>query len=99
MHHLEDYKTFILIPEDTFEEFIQAIRDLRKIKSFLEKDSDSGTRGDYIDENEAMKILRRGKTWFWNKRKSRELPGKKAAGRWYYKLMDIDKLIDNGRSV
>jgi hypothetical protein len=99
MNHLDEYKIFVLVPKEILEELIQAIGDMKKIKDLLEKENHSGTLGDFITEEKAKEIIGRGTTWFWNKRKSGELPGKKAAGRWYYKLMDIDKLIDNGRPV
>jgi hypothetical protein len=44
-------------------------------------------------------VLKRGKTWFWNKRKTGELQGKKAGGRWYFKISNIYKFIDDGRTI
>ena len=91
---------FYMIPEKTLDEFIEAVKSIKKFQENLERgDGKAGALGDYIEERQAMKILRRGKTWFWNKRKSEGLPGKKAAGRWYYKVADINKFIENGRSV
>ena len=95
-----DHKcTFYLIPKEVLDDFIKAAQDFRRMQDQLDKDTSSRVLGDYIPEEEAMKLLGRGKTWFWNKRKSGELPAKKAAGRWYYRLKDIQKYIEDGRSI
>jgi len=99
MLNLDKQKIFVLIPEEVMNELIQAIKDLKMLKETLEKGNNSDALGDYIPEEQAMELLDRGKTWFFNKRKSGELPGKKAAGRWYYKKEDIIKFIQNGRSI
>ena len=96
---LDDRYTFYMIPKEPLDELIKAAQDFRRMQELLEKDTSSGALGDYIPEEEAMKLLGRGKTWFWDKRKSGELPGKKAAGRWYYRLKDIQKYIEDGRPV
>ena len=66
------------------------------VREELEKRNGSDALGDYIPEERAMELLGRGKTWFWNQRKSGDLNGKKAAGRWYYSLDELKKLINNG---
>ena len=100
MNDLSTHSVFYLVPEKALDELIEAVKSIRKLQETLERgEENAGALGDYIEEKQAMKILRRGKTWFWNKRKSEELPGKKAAGRWYYKVADINKFIENGRSV
>jgi hypothetical protein len=99
MNHLDEYKAFVMIPEEILEELIQATGDIKKIKDLLEKEDHSRTLGEFITEEKAKEILSRGTTWFWNKRKSGELPGKKAAGRWYYKSTDLNKYIENGKSL
>lgn len=88
--------TFYLVPKEALDDLILAIQDFRKVQALLEGSSSRDVLGDYIPEEEAMKLLGRGKTWFWDKRKSGELPGKKAAGRWYYKKNDLKKYIENG---
>jgi hypothetical protein len=99
MDHLNEYKTFVLIPEEILDELIQAIRDLKKIQDVLKQEDHSGTLSDFVTEDKAKELLGRGTTWFWNKRKTGELSGKKAAGRWYYKSIDLKKFIENGRSL
>ena len=98
MDEIESHSTFYLIPKESLDELIQAVKDLRLMRQELEQKDGSGTLGDYIPEERAMEIMGRGKTWFWNKRKSGELIGKKAAGRWYYSLDELKKLINNGQS-
>jgi hypothetical protein len=97
--NFEDKHTFYLIPKETLDELIQAIRDIKGIQEEIGKGVNSSALGDYIPEDRAMELLGRGKTWFFNKRKSGELPGKKAAGRWYYRNQDIIKYIEDGQSV
>lgn len=96
MIDFDNQNTFYLIPKEALDDLIQAIQDIRRIQAMLEKSCNSDALGDYIPEEDAMKLLGRGKTWFWSKRKSGELPGKKAAGRWYYQLRVINKYIQNG---
>lgn len=88
--------TFYLIPKEALDELIQAIQDIRQVQVMLEGSNRKEAMGDWIPEEDAMELLGRGKTWFWDKRKTGELPGKKAAGRWYYKLSEINKYIENG---
>ena len=94
--NLDDKYTFYMIPKEVLDDLIKAVQDFRRMQEFLEKGASSGALGDYIPEEEAMKLLGRGKTWFWDKRKSGELSGKKAAGRWYYKITDIKTYIEDG---
>jgi hypothetical protein len=87
-----------MVPEKAFQDLIETVHSIRKFQETQGSgEKNAQALGDYIDEDQAMKILRRQKTWFWNKRKTGELPGKKAAGRWYYKVVDINKFIENGR--
>ena len=74
-------------------------KDLKKLQERLENKDNQGILGDYISEDAAMDLLARGKTWFHAKRKSQELPGKKAAGRLYYKRQDILTFIEKEKVV
>ena len=94
MINYNNQNTFYLIPKEAMDELLQVVKDLRRMRDEMEGSSE--VLGDYIPEEKAMELLRRGKTWFWNCRKSGILSGKKAAGRWYYRLQDIKKLIENG---
>ena len=93
--NFDDRHTFYLIPKEALDELIQAIKDLKMLQDEIGKGGNSEALGDYIPEDKAMELLDRGKTWFFYKRKSGELPGKKAAGRWYYLKEDIKKYIQN----
>jgi hypothetical protein len=98
MNDLNPYSTFYLIPKEDMDELIQAVRDLRAMREEMGSGSNSEALGDYVAEEKAMELLCRGKTWFWSKRKSGELIGRKAAGRWYYQLNNLKKFIENGKS-
>ena len=95
MIDFDEKRTFYLIPKEALDDIIRAVKDLTGIQERLKSGDDEKTLGDYLPENKAMELLDRGKTWFWNKRKSGELLGKKAAGRWYYKKTDITKYIND----
>jgi hypothetical protein len=95
MFDFDKNNTFYLIPKEAFDELIQAVKELKQIQDEIGKGITSSALGDFIPEETAMELLGRGKTWFFNKRKSGELPGKKAAGRWYYRKDDILKYIQN----
>jgi hypothetical protein len=95
--NLEDHSTFYLVPKDALDDLIDAVRSIKQLQDDLNKKVNSETLGGYIDEEKAMELLRRKKTWLWSKRRTGELPAKKAAGRWYYKLTDLQKFIENGR--
>lgn len=100
MNDLKRHSTLYLIPEEVLDELIAAVKSIKKFQENLEKEEKNiRPLGDYIDEDHAMELLKRGKTWFWNKRKSGELPGKKAAGRWYYNIADIKTYIQNDGNV
>ena len=55
------------------------------------------TVGDYISEPQAKKLLKKGTTWFWNKRTSKELPFTKVGNTIYYSKADIERLFDKNR--
>ncbi|MEX0980686.1 MAG: helix-turn-helix domain-containing protein [Bacteroidales bacterium] len=97
MYNLEEHITFYLIPKETMDELLEAIQDLRALRTELGNGSREETLGDYIPEEKAMELLQRGKTWFWNMRKNKKLAGKKAGNRWYYRLETIKKFVENGK--
>ncbi len=99
MINFNTQNTFYLIPQAALDELIKAIQDLRELQKVIEKGDHSRALGDYLPEEKAMELLGRGKTWFWNKRKTGELIGKKAAGRWYYSIDNLKNYIEGGRSV
>ena len=80
------------------DELIEAIHDLRAIQKEIGHHGVKDPLNGFIPESQAMEILERGSTWFWQKRKSQELIGIKAAGRWYYRLTEIQNFIKNGNN-
>ena len=96
---LEKTNTFYLVPKEVLDKLVTAINYLNLLHDKSEKEQDLLTPGDYITETIASNMLSRGKTWFYNKRKSHELPAKKAAGRWYYKRQDIIKYIESSEDL
>ena len=97
--NLNEGNIFYLIPKEVLDNLLQAVNDLKEMQNNTEKGSSAGAIGDYVQEERAMEILKRSKTWFWAKRKSGELKGKKAANRWYYDLDDLKNFIQDGRSI
>ena len=89
--------TFYIVPCEVIDDLIKAVKDIRSLQEKLSSSDNKEILGDFISEEEAMLLLNRGKTWFWQKRNSGELPGKKAAGRWYYSKRAINQFISHGR--
>jgi hypothetical protein len=85
---------FLVLPEEKWEEL------LTKVDTIATSLGNNKTKlnpiGDYITEKEAKELLGRGTTWFWNKRKSKELNGRKSGNVWYYSVREIQKFIENG---
>lgn len=80
------------------EDLLEAIEE--KLQQFFPKnktEEDISTVGEYISQQQAMKMLNRKTTWFYNSRKSGELPAIKSGNGWWYKLEDIEKFIKSGK--
>ena len=86
---------FAFVPYDKMEELLQKINTISD--AVMNNKPERGGLGDYITEKEAKVILSKGTTWFWNKRQSGELTGRKAGNNWYYKRSDILMFIENGK--
>lgn len=87
----------ITVPDDVWEQMVSKVNAMHEIL-LNKKENTKGSVGEYISEKEAKTLLSRGTTWFWNKRQSGELVGKKAGGTWYYKRSEIINYIENGKS-
>jgi hypothetical protein len=70
-------------------DFIQIFKKLEDIEKRLEKPL---TVDDYVSERNAKKMLKRGTTWFWEKR-NQGLPSFKVGGEVYYMKSDLLSLI------
>mgnify|MGYP006095771583 CR=1 FL=1 len=69
--------------------FVQILKKLEDIEKRLEKPL---TVDDYVSERDAKKMLKRGTTWFWEKR-NQGLPSFKVGGEVYYMKSDLLSLI------
>jgi len=92
----QDLPSFVIVPYDRMEELMLKVDKLTAAVLKSEQ-SDKGPLGDRIPENEAKELLNKGSTWFWNKRKSGELNGRKFGNKWYYSRSEIQNLIENGK--
>jgi hypothetical protein len=92
---MDNLEKFAFIPYQKLDELFQLVR---KIEEKIDGSSSNSKNslGEYINESEAKQMLQKGTTWFWNKRKSGELKGKKAGNNWYYQRKDIIKFIESG---
>ncbi len=72
-------------------DFIQILKKLEDIEKRLEKPL---AVDDYVSERDARKMLKRGTTWFWEKR-NQGLPSFKLGGEVYYMRSDLLTLIQN----
>ena len=72
-----------------------------RILSILENGNNTplpNSLGDYISEKEAMKLLGKKTTWFWNMRK-KGLESSKVGGTNYYNKNDILKLLESNKKI
>lgn len=52
---------------------------------------------DMVSQEEAMKLLGRKNTWFYNMRMTGQLHGTKSANKWWYNKSDLQNFIRNGQ--
>ena len=89
----ENVPRFTIVPYERMDELMEKI-DKLSATLLKAKKHDKGVLGDYIPEKDAKQLLSKATTWFWNKRKSGELTGRKAGNQWYYKESDILNFIE-----
>lgn len=90
----ENITKFVIVPYERMDELLQKVDKLSE--ALMNAKQDKGALGEFITEKEAKELLSKGTTWFWNKRQSGELVGRKAGNQWYYKKSEILKFIENG---
>ena len=73
---------------------IDFIRILKKLEDIESRLNPPVSVYDYVSERDAKKMLKRGTTWFWEKRK-KGLPSFKVGGEVYYKKNDLLTLIQS----
>ncbi|MDB4161777.1 helix-turn-helix domain-containing protein [Bacteroidia bacterium] len=76
-------------------QFRRIIKKLNDIDDKLEKPK---SFDDYVSELEAKKILGRGTTWLWERRRSGELPFTKLGGQVFYLMSDLVKYLEDRSS-
>jgi hypothetical protein len=76
----------------------QLHRILKKLKEIEDKLNRPKSIDDYVSELEAKKLLLRGTTWFWERRRSGELPYTKLGGQVYYLMSDLVKYLEDRSS-
>jgi hypothetical protein len=92
---MEDTKTFILLPESDYNELRQLLKEISSALSNFNAGNTLPSIGEWFPESVAQKMLGRKTTWFYNKRNSGELVGKKRGGKWWYSKSEILKFIDS----
>ncbi len=91
---LDKNEKYVIVPYEDMKELMQKVDEIKD--SLTNSTNNKGVLGEFVPEKEAQKILSKGTTWFWNKRQTGELKGKKAGNQWYYKRSSLLKLIENG---
>ncbi|MBN8667357.1 MAG: helix-turn-helix domain-containing protein [Chitinophagales bacterium] len=81
----------VIVPEDLLESILNK---QDKILELLESKNLPTLKG-YVTEKQAMEILDKKVTWFWQVRKSGKLPFKKIGKTVYYAMEDIYSLLEN----
>ena len=76
----------------------QLHRILKKLKEIEDKLNRPKSLDDYISEFEAKKLLGRGTTWFWERRRYGELPYTKLGGQVFYLIKDLIKYLEERSS-
>lgn len=73
----------------------QIRRIFKKLKDIDDKLEKPKSIDDYVSELEAKKLLLRGTTWFWERRRAGELPYTKLGGQVFYLMKDLVKYLEN----
>ena len=76
----------------------QLQRILKKLKEIEDKLNRPKSIDDYVSDLEAKKLLGRGTTWFWERRRAGELPYTKLGGQVYYLKSDMIKYLEDRSS-
>lgn len=90
----EQNESFVLVPRAWLESLAE---NQQKILEHLEGKQKPNLTGEYISEKEAIEELGKKSTWFWNKRKSGELPFVKVGGKVWYHQADLLRLFSHGQ--
>ena len=83
--------SFCMIPEEVLDNLV-AKQD--RILELLEVKKDAALNG-FVPEKQAMELINKKSTWFWQMRKTGQLPFKKIGKTIYYSLNDLYSLLQN----
>ena len=87
----EPNESFVLVPRA----WLESLADKQqRILEHLERKQSQNLTGRHISEEDARKELGKGSTWFWERRKTGELPFVKVGGKVYYNKADLLKLFE-----
>ena len=81
--------------KDYSKQFRRILKQLKDIEDKLYKPK---SLDDYVSEFEAKKLLGRGTTWLWERRRSGELPYTKLGGQVFYLMKDLVKYLEDRSS-
>ena len=89
----ENEEGFYLVPRKVLKDIADSNT---RILTMLEQGNNNPAIGigDYISEKDAMKMLSKKTTWFFNMRKSGKLTGHKIGGTNFYDRKEIIGLLD-----
>jgi hypothetical protein len=90
----DDLTRLVIVPYEKLDDLMHKVEKISE--AIIQNKTGKDVLGDYISEKQAKEILSKGTTWFWNKRKSGELTGRKAGNQWYYSKSQIQRFIENG---
>ena len=79
------------------EDFLEQIKEKQdKILNLLQ-DGKVLNQNEFITETQAKEILQKKSTWFWQMRKTGNLPFRKIGKSIYYSKKEINQLLENSK--
>ncbi len=87
----EEQTSFVMLPKSLLDEIMQTLIDLRNQKSILP--NSKPILSEFISEKEAMSLVGRKTTWFYNMRKDGKLNFNKIGSKVFYPVVEIQKLL------
>ncbi len=86
---------FYLVPKVILEKILDGNEKILLKLNAGEIQSGKSLPGDYIVEADAKQMLNKKTTWFWRMPTTGMLPAAKVGGKNYYRLQDIQRLLDS----
>lgn len=88
-------KSFVIVPVAWLNELMERQNSILQLLNQSNPISSNNCLADYISEKDAMKMLNKKTTWFWNMRDSRKLKAYKIGNTNYYMKINILELLEN----